>query len=443
MSASPKRPVRTSLILALGVAMGAAVTLTQGVFATRDNGARALPLDEMRTFVEILNLVKSDYVEAVNDDTLLENAVRGMLDGLDPHSAYLSAEEFREVTISTSGKFGGLGIEVQMQDGFVRVVAPIDDTPADRAGLKAGDLIIRIDSKPVKGMSLIDAVKLMRGEPGSEITLTILRESEPQPFKVTIERDIIRVKSVKSKMLDPGYGYVRITQFSSQTTKNLEQALKDLNKEAGGNVRGLILDLRNNPGGVLNGAVEVSDAFLESGVVVSIKGRIDEVNKTFNATAGDSIDGAPIVVLVNGGSASASEIVAGALQDHRRAVIMGEKTFVKGSVQTILPLQNSAALKLTTARYYTPNGRSIQAQGITPDIGVRPVQLSEAEEEDKYSPIKESDLSGSLINENGEESTSDEKTDNTEENGLKLAKTDYALYEALNLLKGLVILGKK
>ncbi|HXG29393.1 MAG TPA: S41 family peptidase [Nevskiales bacterium] len=430
---------RTALLLALGVLIGAGITLTQGVLAKREAPAEAeLPLEDMRTFVEILNRVKSDYVEPVKDQDLIENAIRGMLDGLDPHSAYLSPDEFREVSISTSGKFGGLGIEVQMQNGFVRVVAPIDDTPAHKAGLQAGDLIVRIDETPVKGMTLTEAVKLMRGEPGSKVTLTVLRESVEQPFKVSLTRAIIHVQSVKSKLLEPGYGYLRVTQFSTETGKTLEEELAKLRKENKGDLKGMILDLRNNPGGVLNAAVEVSDAFLERGNIVSIKGRLAETNKNFDATPGDALAGQPMVVLVNGGSASASEIVAGALQDQGRAVVMGEKTFGKGSVQTILPLQNNAALKLTTARYYTPKGRSIQAEGITPDIAIRPVKVS-AVKEDDVEQIKEADLVRRLDNEQGVKPEATPAAD-TEPQDLSLAQSDYALYEALNLLKGLYIL---
>jgi carboxyl-terminal processing protease len=430
---------RTALLLALGVLIGAGITLTQGVLAKREVPAAAeLPLEDMRTFVEILNRVKSDYVEPVKDQDLIENAIRGMLDGLDPHSAYLSPDEFREVSISTSGKFGGLGIEVQMQNGFVRVVAPIDDTPAHKAGLQAGDLIVRIDETPVKGMTLTEAVKLMRGEPGSKVTLTVLRENIEQPFKVSLTRAIIHVQSVKSKLLEPGYGYLRVTQFSTETGKTLENELAKLRKENKGELKGLILDLRNNPGGVLNAAVEVSDAFLERGNIVSIKGRLPETNKDFDATPGDALAGQPMVVLVNGGSASASEIVAGALQDQGRAVVMGEKTFGKGSVQTILPLQNNAALKLTTARYYTPKGRSIQAEGITPDIAIRPVKVS-AVTDNEVEQIKEADLVRRLDNEQGAKPAAPPAAD-TAPQDLGLAQTDYALYEALNLLKGLYIL---
>lgn len=428
---------RHSLMLISGIMIGISIAIAHGVFAAKDNqNAAQLPLSELRTFVEILNRVKSDYVEPIEDEKLLENSIRGMLEGLDPHSAYLSADEFKEVTISTSGKFGGLGIEVQMQHGFVRVVAPIDDTPAARAGIQAGDLVMRIDETAVKGLTLLDAVKLMRGEPGSSVTLTVLREGLEQPFKVDIVRDIIKVRSVKSRMLDPGFGYLRITQFSSSTGKGLDNELEKLVDENEGALKGLILDLRNNPGGVLNAAVEVSDAFLESGNIVSIKGRLEETTQEFAASKGDVLNGRPIVVLVNGGSASASEIVAGALQDHERAVVMGTQTFGKGSVQTILPLQSNAALKLTTARYYTPSGRSIQAQGIEPDIGITPLKVSAAIKSE-FKPLKEADLHGSLKNENGGEG---ENGDERDEADISLAEKDYALYEALNLLKGLSIL---
>ena len=436
---------RYTLFLILGITLGIGIALGHGVMAARKGETQeALPLNELRTFVEILNRVKTDYVESVEDETLLENSIRGMLDGLDPHSAYLSPEEFKEMAISTSGKFGGLGIEVQMQNGFVRVVAPIDDTPAYKAGIKAGDLIIRIDDKPVKGLSLLDAVKLMRGEPDTDIELTVLRESVEQPFNVKITRAIIRVRSVKSRMLEPGFGYLRVSQFSSQTGKTLAAEFDKLKSENKGPLNGLVLDLRNNPGGVLNAAVEVSDAFLNEGNVVSIKGRLAESSQEFNATRGDLLMGGPLVVLVNSGSASASEIVAGALQDHGRAVIMGTQTFGKGSVQTILPLQNQAALKLTTARYYTPSGRSIQAQGIEPDVTIQPVVVS-ARETNGLKPLKEADLLRRLENDNGDDDDDDDKkSDATAEEDIgNLAETDYALNEALNLLKGLHILKVK
>ena len=308
--------------------------------------------------------IKSDYVETVEDKKLLGDAVQGMLAGLDPHSSYLDAESFKDVRVETEGQFGGLGIEVPMENGFVKVVSPIDDTPAARADIRTGDLIIRLDDKAVKGMTLNEAVRLMRGKVGTDITLTVAREGTIKPFKVTLKRAVIKIQSVKNKLLEPGYGYVRITQFQAGTERYLNDAVKKLNAENKGELRGLVLDLRNNPGGVLNAAVAVSDAFLNKGLIVYTEGRVADSRLKFSATPGDILNGAPIVVLVNGGSASASEIVAGALQDHKRAVVMGTKTFGKGSVQTIVPVSNGAALKLTTARYYTPNGRSIQATGI-------------------------------------------------------------------------------
>lgn len=444
---------RSTFFLALGIALGVGISIGQDGLALRDDDkSQELPLQQLRSFVEILNRVKQGYVEEVSDDDLLENAIRGMVDGLDPHSAYLSPEEFKEITISTSGKFGGLGIEVQMQNGFVRVVAPIDDTPAKRAGIEAGDLIIRIDDTAVKGLTLAEAVKLMRGEPGSKTTLTVVREGSEGPFKVAIERAIIRVKSVRSRMLDPGYGYVRISQFSSSTGKGLNQALDSLREENGGKLKGLILDLRNNPGGVLNAAVDVSDAFLESGEIVSIRGRVGGTDQNYSANPGDKLDGAPLVVLVNAGSASASEIVAGALKDQRRGVIVGHKTFGKGSVQTILPLQNEAALKLTTARYYTPSGSSIQAEGIVPDITIQNVVITAGKDNGDVPPFSEADLAGALTNDNekdlediGEKPGDADKPKDGDAQvvATKLAEEDYALYEALNLLKGLYILDNR
>ncbi len=428
------RNFKALALLVTGTVLGASITLSQGVFADRELPQSSLPLQELQAFAEILSQIKDNYVEPIEDKALLENAIRGMLEGLDPHSAYLNKEEYSEMSISTSGKFGGLGIEVQMFNGFVRVVSPIDDTPASRAGLEAGDLIIRIDDKPVKGMTLTEAVRLMRGKPGTKIDLMMMREGGTQPFNVKITRDIIRVESVRSRMLEPQYGYIRISTFSGNTATSLENQLKNLQKEADNKLNGLILDLRNNPGGVLNAAVDVSDIFLNEGTVVSIKGRNDNAKREFTARPGDALENKPIVVLVNEGSASASEIVAGALQDHKRAVVVGRKTFGKGSVQTIVPVRNNAAIKLTTARYYTPSGRSIQASGIEPDITIR--QLEVSKRESGFKPLKEADLNNSLANENGDASRDDKSKDSD----LSLAESDYALYEALNLLKGLSIL---
>ena len=445
-----KAMTRNSLILSLGVVVGVSLSIGSGVLAERSDSAQMLPLDELRTFTDVFARVKNDYVEPVEDKTMLENAIRGMLAGLDPHSSYLDEKEFKELQVGTSGEFGGLGIEVGMEDGFVKVISPIDDTPAQRAGVQAGDLIIRLDDTPVKGMSLGDAVNLMRGKPGTSIRLTIVREGEEKPLEISVKRDIIRVKSVKSRMLEKGYGYLRISQFQSKTSDNLLQAMDDLKKENGEALKGLVLDLRNNPGGVLDGAVAVSDAFINDGLIVYTEGRIDDSKMRFTARPGDVLNGAPLVVLVNQGSASASEIVAGALQDDKRALIVGAKTFGKGSVQTILPLSNGGAVKLTTARYFTPSGRSIQAEGITPDIQFDNVKVTAADKSDMN--IKEADLSRHLMNGTDKPKTEDadkapveetpadkdgKKDDKTDE---PLASSDYQLYQALNLLKGLAIL---
>jgi carboxyl-terminal processing protease len=433
-------------ILLLGIVLGIFMGTCGSVFADKENTESAtdtetIPFEDLRTFTEIFGRIKRDYVEPVSDKKLLEDAVRGMLSGLDPHSAYLVAEEFQELKEGTTGQFGGLGIEVTMENGFIKVVSPIDDTPAQRAGIKTGDLVIKLDDKPVKGMSLADAVKLMRGEPGSKIILTIVREGEEAPLKLTIARDIIKVKSVKSRMLEKDYGYLRISSFQSGTGEGLKDAIAALKKENTRNLKGLVIDLRNNPGGVLNAAVEVSDAFLKSGLIVYTEGRIENSEMRFNASPDDLIDGAPIVVLINAGSASASEIVAGALQDQKRAIIMGEKSFGKGSVQTILPTSNGAAVKLTTARYYTPSGRSIQAEGIEPDIAVARLKL-ESLEKQEFTPVKEADLSHHL--QKNKENT--KPAENSGEAGDKEKEAaelkDYALNEALNLLKGINIIKK-
>ncbi len=425
---------QNALLVLVGLLTGLSLSIGHGVFAEREaETAASLPVEELRTFSDVFGRIKNDYVEDVEDKVLLENAVRGMLSGLDPHSSYLDQEQFKELQVGTSGEFGGLGIEVGMEDGFVKVIAPIDDTPAQRAGVEAGDLIIRLDDTPVKGLSLNDAVKIMRGKPGTTLRLTIVREGVEQPLKIDIKRDVIKVKSVKQRMLDDRFGYVRISQFQSKTAENMVDAVAELKKEAGGPLKGLVLDLRNNPGGVLNGAVAVSDAFLKKGLIVYTEGRVNDSKLRFNATPDDILDNAPLVVLVNQGSASASEIVSGALQDHRRAIIVGNQTFGKGSVQTILPLSNGTAVKLTTARYFTPSGRSIQAEGIKPDIELEQVRVSAAD--GAFEPIKEADLSGHLSNGNGDgkKKSDGEGADEKE----SLAQTDYQLYEALNLLKGL------
>ncbi|MBA3732614.1 MAG: S41 family peptidase, partial [Gammaproteobacteria bacterium] len=329
-----KIPSRMGTGLLTGLALGVLLSLGHGVFAERDQDQFSVPLEELRSFTDVYARIKKDYVVEVGDRKLLESAIRGMLAGLDPHSAYLNKEEFRELQIGTTGEFGGLGIEVGMENGFVKVISPIDDTPAQRAGVKAGDLIVRLDDKPVEGMSLNDAVDLMRGRKGTDITLTIIREGVDKPLVLSITRAIIRVKSVKSRILEPGFGYVRVTNFQAKTTESLISAVEQMVEDNDGALAGLVLDLRNNPGGVLTGAVGVSDAFLDDGLIAYTEGRSEDSVLRYSASSGDVIDDAPMVVLINGGSASASEIVAGALQDHERAVIMGNKSFGKGSVQT-------------------------------------------------------------------------------------------------------------
>ena len=404
-----------------------------------EDGDTILPLDEIRTFTEIFSKIKDDYVEDVDDKKLLENAIRGMLQGLDPHSTYLDEDAYKELQEGTSGEFGGLGIEVGYEDGFVKVISPIDGTPAQRAGIKAGDLIIRLDNKSVKGISLMEAVKMMRGKPGSKITLTIVREGENKPFEISIVRDIITVENIKTETIEPGFTYIRISNFQTHTVDDLKKGLMKLKNENNNNIKGLILDLRNNPGGLLNAAVGVSDLFLNNGLIVYTEGRIKDSKLKFNAKPSEMLKDTPIIILVNGGSASASEIVAGALQDHKRALIMGEKTFGKGSVQTILPMNDRTALKLTTARYYTPSGRSIQASGIEPDMIVKNIEFDLKKDIQNNGLIKESDLSGHLDN---KKSNDDEEKEENINNAL-LIENDYQLYEALNVLKGLSIYLKK
>ncbi len=434
--------IRTTSLVLAGAVLGATLTIGQSVLATKNAGSNELPLEQMRTFTDVITRIKNDYVEEVSDDELFENAIRGMLNGLDPHSAYLNTEEFNELRIGTTGEFGGLGIEVGLEDGFVRVVSPIDDTPAERAGMQAGDLIIRLDDTPVKGLSLNDAVKLMRGKPGSVITLTVIREGEDQPISVDIERAVIKTTSVRSRMLDEEFGYVRISNFQTKTTADMLKAIKKLQADSEG-LSGLVLDLRNNPGGVLSGAVGVSDAFLNDGMIVYTDGRESDSQLRYDATSGDAINGAPLVVLVNGGSASASEIVAGAMQDHERAIIMGTKTFGKGSVQTIQDLPGGGAVKLTTSRYYTPQGRSIQALGIEPDIATQPGTWTR-EEDTSINALSESNLSGHLEGtDDKDKAASNDKDASDEENTTDLASDDYQLFEALNLLKGLSILSQR
>lgn len=455
-------------LIGIGLIAGIAVSLNFSASAEKD-GPQPLPVEEMRAFADVFGKIKSDYVEPVSDKKLMSEAINGMLTGLDPHSAYLEGDAFKELQINTQGEFGGLGIEVGMEDGLVKVISPIEDTPAYHAGIKSGDLIIKLDDTLVKGLTLNDAVKKMRGKPGSKITLTVLRKSEPKPFPVVITRAVIKVQSVKSRQIEPGYGFVRVTQFQEHTGENLAKAIENLYKQNNGNLNGLVLDLRNDPGGLLNGAVAVAAAFLpQDTLVVYTEGRTEEAKMTLTtapenylrgqredylATLPEAVKTVPMVVLVNGGSASASEIVAGALQDHKRALIMGTQTFGKGSVQTILPVSSNSAIKLTTARYYTPNGRSIQAKGIVPDI----VSEDPSAAQENAFRLREADLTHHLSNDKQpEEPTNAKPAPATDAAKPKSdastgkpevvefgSKEDFQLNQAMNLLKGMHILQAK
>jgi len=454
------------ILIALGICVGVMISLNFSAVAQRDV-LRPLPVEELRAFTEVFGRIKADYVEPVEDKKLITEAITGMLAGLDPHSAYLDQDAFRELQVGTQGEFGGLGIEVGMEDGFVKVVSPIDDSPASRAGIKSGDLIVKLDETSVKGMTLNDAVKRMRGKPNTQITLTIVRKGEPKPILATLTRAVIKIQSVKSKLLEPGYAYFRVTQFQEHTGETLAAAIQTLFKQNQGSMKGIVLDLRNDPGGLLNGAVAVSAAFLpQNSLVVYTDGRTEDAKMRLTASPENYVRGrvrddylsklppeiksVPMVVLVNSGSASASEIVAGALQDHKRAVIMGTQTFGKGSVQTILPLGNNTAIKLTTARYYTPNGRSIQAKGIVPDIA-----LDDGTRSDVNLRLREADLTKHLTNDRAEDKAAadpvaavntfnftplprpkdvDEK-DLKPEPGEVVAKSDYELSQAIVFLK--------
>jgi carboxyl-terminal processing protease len=453
-------------LVAVGLVAGILISLHISAVANRDTEV-PLPVEELRAFSEVFGRIKSDYVEPVSDKKLITEAINGMLSGLDPHSAYLDAEGFKELQVGTQGEFGGLGIEVGMEDGLVKVISPIEDTPAFKAGIKAGDLIIKLDDTLVKGLNLNDAVKRMRGKPGTSIMLTIVRKSEPKPIQISVTRAVIKVQSVKSKLVEPGYGFVRITQFQEHTGENLATALTNLQQQNNGALKGLVLDLRNDPGGLLTGAVGVSAAFLpKDALVVYTEGRTEDAKMRLKATPEDYLRGSgksdylkglpesfktvPMVVLVNGGSASASEIVAGALQDHKRAVILGTQSFGKGSVQTILPLGNNTAIKLTTARYYTPSGRSIQAKGIVPDIVVEDPATAALENAFR---LREADLDKHLSNSQGEEKSEPAKPakpqGKAKEGDAKVevaefgSKNDYQLNQALNALKSAQLFNRK
>ncbi|MDA0687428.1 MAG: S41 family peptidase [Proteobacteria bacterium] len=424
---------RASLVV--GIALGIALSVSPMASAqTEQAQARPLPIDEVRMFTEALDRIRMAYVEEIDDKTLLEHAIRGMLAGLDPHSAYMAGSDYDALQETTTGEFGGLGIEVGREDGYIKVISPIDDTPADRAGIEAGDLIIQIDGHPLRQLTPEEAANMMRGEPGTEVTVTISR-SGMEPFDLTIVREVISIASVRSMMLEPGYAYVRISQFRVNTGEEMEKEIAELYEEHG-NLKGMVLDLRNNPGGVLQSSVRVVDSFVDQGRIVYTEGRLEGNDMEFSATLNTIAPEIPLVVLINNGSASASEIVAGALQDHGRAIIMGTQSFGKGSVQTVLPLDDSRAIKLTTSLYFTPSGRSIQAQGITPDIIVDDAFVTRRSR--SFIQANEASLPGRLANGNGvEEVNSQEEMTEALISAEEVLVTDYPLNEALNVLKGI------
>ncbi|KLN59958.1 peptidase S41 [Kiloniella spongiae] len=409
-----------------------AIALPSGLVADSAVDPRRDTYRQLELFGDVFERIKANYVEEVSDEELIESAIHGMLTRLDPHSSYLTPDSFKDMRVQTRGEFGGLGIEVTMENGFVKVVSPIDDTPAARAGIEAGDYITHLDDEAVLGLTLQEAVEKMRGKVGSELKITISREGVDS-FDVTLERDVIKVRSVRHRIED-NIGYVRVSSFNEQTTPGLEKSIKAIQDELGDKMVGLVLDLRLNPGGLLTEAISVSDAFLEQGEIVSTRGRDNSNAQRFNARSGDLINGKPLVVLINGGSASASEIVAGALQDHRRAIIMGTQSFGKGSVQTIMPLLGNGAMRLTTSRYYTPSGRSIQAEGIAPDIIVEQAKI---ETLDTKGQRREADLRGALDNKGGTNGTSDKNDDDKTDEAAK--PQDYQLDRALDLIQGIAL----
>lgn len=438
---------RGTLSIVISLVFGACVGICSYVMAENSSGATgksiSVPLKDIQRFSTVIMQIKRYYIEPINDDTLFENAMKGMVSSLDPHSNYLDEDDLKDLQTATTGKFGGIGVEIIPESGYIKVISPLDDTPAYKAGLKPGDLIIRIDNKLIKEMTMREAINLIRGKRGTHVALTILRKGEKKPLKILVQRDVIKVQTIKTKLLAKGYGYIRIAFFQTPAKQDLENSIKNLEKQTGGPLKGLILDLRNNPGGLLDAAIDVADSFLDlnhlkkyEGLIVYTKGRIPRADVRARATPGDLIHDVPMIVLINEGSASASEIVAGALQDYKRAIVLGTRSFGKGSVQTVFPIDNNTALKLTTALYYTPSGRSIQAMGIVPDVLVSNLAVSKTDtDEVLIDPINESDLSGHLKNGNGksfaenlEEKTKSENT---------LAQNDFQLYQALMILEGI------
>ncbi len=404
-----------------------------------EQASAATNYQQLQKFSQVMEMVRRSYVEKVKDEKLIDGALSGMLSNLDPHSSYMNKDMYKQMQVDTTGKFGGLGIEISATEGGIRIVTPIEDTPAWRAGIKAGDIIIKIDTQLTRDMSLPEAVKLMRGKPGTSIVLTIFREGEHGPMEFKIVRDVIKVKSVKGDLMAPEYAYLRITQFQERTAKLLKAKVAELTKRAGGHLDGAVLDLRNNPGGLLNQAVSVSDLLLDKGGIVSTKSRTGR-NMSFTAKSGDILEGVPLAVLINNGSASASEIVAGALQDNHRAVLIGTQSFGKGSVQSVVALPDGSAVKLTTALYYTPSGRSIQATGIKPDVAVKQVRIAPVTKEDKRTSVFERDLKGHLMNGNKKKRVRKQpeaKHGEISQAMQKRLNQDNVLQRALDMLKGL------
>jgi carboxyl-terminal processing protease len=440
MLSNTLQKIALTTALSIGLSFSIAQAKENNAEKTAQN---RVPLEDVQRFSTAISQIKRYYVKPTTDKKLFDNAIQGMLTGLDPHSSYLDEDAFKELQSSTSGEFGGLGIEVTMEEGVVKVITPIDDTPAFKAGIKPGDYIIKLDNKAVQGLTLKEAVKLMRGKKGSTIDLTVFRKGEKEPLKFTIIREVIQVKSVKSKLLDNEYGYIRVSHFQALTAKDVLNAVKQLNQKAGGNIKGLVLDLRNNPGGLLDSAIQVSDHFIHNDkagqeeLIVYTQGRLPGSKFTAIANPGDILKNAPIVVLINGGSASGSEIVAGALKDNKRALLLGTKSFGKGSVQTVLPLDGKRGIKLTTALYYTPKGTSIQAKGITPDIIIENIKIPE-KKKSKVKLISEADLNRHLSNAN----TKKQAEKKQKAANKKLLHNDYQLHTALTILKGMSIAKK-
>jgi carboxyl-terminal processing protease len=416
------------LLVAISFGMTAAWLQSPGPAQADDAG-----YTELQLFTDVFSIIRRSYVEEVSTKDLIYGAIDGMLASLDPHSGFMPPDVYKELKIDTQGEFGGLGIEITLKDDMLTIVAPIEDTPAFRAGLAAGDRILKIGEQFTKGMEIMEAVRIMRGAPGTEVTIAVMREGFERPKNFTLKREVIKIKSVKWKTLENGFGYARITQFQERTARDLELALESLHKESGGPLKGMILDLRNNPGGLLEQAVEVADLFLKDGLIVYTKGREADAQMEFSAKSSGTEPDYPLVVLINGGSASASEIVAGALQDHGRAVILGTQSFGKGSVQTILPLGDDSGLRLTTARYYTPKGKSIQAKGITPDIEVQPAEVKEADSRDHFS---EKDLPNHFDSETTDKTAKPEEKSGGQFHVEGAQRSDYQLMRALDLLKG-------